>query len=54
MAMRVEDNKLLEAVELIAEKGFQGMGEAMQILFNEAMQIERTRYLVVPEILSRY
>lgn len=45
MAMRVEDTKLSEAVELIAEKGFEGMREAMQILFNEAMLMERHRYL---------
>ena len=37
MAMRVEDSKLSEAVELIAEKGFQGM--------REAMLMERHRYL---------
>lgn len=45
MAMRVNDNKIFEAVQLIAEKGFAGMTEAMQILFNEAMLIERSRYL---------
>ena len=47
MAVRVDDNKISEAVELIAEKGFAGMTEAMQILFNEAMLIERNRYLGV-------
>ena len=47
MAMRVNDTKFLEVVELIAEKGFAGMGEAMQILMNEAMLIERTRFLGV-------
>lgn len=45
MAMRVNDTKISEAVELIAEKGFAGMAEAMQLLFNEAMLIERSRYL---------
>ncbi len=45
MAMAVEDNKLLSAVELISEKGFLGMGEAIQILVNEAMKLERSRYL---------
>ena len=45
MAMPVEDNKLLTAVELISEKGFGGMGEAMQLLVNEAMRVERGRYL---------
>lgn len=45
MAVRVENIKISEAVELIAEKGFVGMAEAMQILFNEAMLIERANYL---------
>jgi putative transposase len=45
MAMQVQNNKLVEAVELVAEKGFQGMLEAMQILMNEAMLIERSRHL---------
>lgn len=47
MAMRVENTKLSEAVELIAEQGFAGMADAMQILLNEAMLIERNRYLRV-------
>ena len=45
MAMPVQHNKLSEAVKVISEQGFSGMGEAMQLLMNEAMQIERTRYL---------
>ncbi len=45
MAVRVNDSKLSEAVELIANQGFSGMGEAIQILMNEAMLIERNRYL---------
>jgi putative transposase len=45
MAMPVQHNKLLEAVKVISEQGFAGMGEAMQLLMNEAMQIERSRYL---------
>ena len=45
MAMQVKNSKLLEAVELISEKGFEGMLEAMQVLLNEAMIIERSRYL---------
>jgi len=47
MAMQVNNSRILEAVELIAEKGFPGMAEAMQILVNEAMLVERTRYLGV-------
>lgn len=45
MAVRVENTKISEAVELIAEKGFAGMAEAMQILFNQAMLAERAHYL---------
>lgn len=45
MAVRVENTKLSEAVELIAEKGFVGIAEAMQILINQAMLIERAHYL---------
>jgi len=45
MAMRVaESSKISDVIELISEKGFAGMAEAMQILFNEAMLIERTRH----------
>lgn len=47
MAEQLNHNKMLAAVELIAHKGFSGMTEAMQILFNEAMLIERGRYLGV-------
>jgi putative transposase len=45
MALRVNNSKLTEVVELISEKGFAGMAEAMQILLNEAMLIERVRHL---------
>lgn len=45
MAMHVENIKISEAVELIAEKGFSGMAEAMQILINQAMLVERAHYL---------
>jgi putative transposase len=45
MAMHVNDSKLISAVELISEKGFAGMCEAMQVLLNEAMRVERNRYL---------
>jgi putative transposase len=45
MAMPAQHNKLLEAVKVISEQGFEGMGNAMQLLMNEAMNIERNRYL---------
>lgn len=45
MTMHVNDNKLSEAVELIGTRGFEGMGEALQILINQAMLVERSRHL---------
>ena len=45
MAMRVEDNKLLEVAEVIMEKGLSGMPTVMEIILNEAMRIERERQL---------
>lgn len=40
-----QSNELNQAVQLLAEHGFEGMANAMQILFNEAMKIERSEYL---------
>ncbi len=45
MACRVNDNNLQGAIELIAENGFDGMAEAVSLLINEAMHIERSRHL---------
>lgn len=45
MAMRVQDNKLEAIIELLSEQGLEGMGEAVKILINEAMLIERNRHL---------
>ena len=45
MACRVHDNKIQDAVALIAENGFEGLGEVVALLINEAMLIERSRYL---------
>ncbi len=45
MAMRVQDTKIEGLIELIAEKGLEGMKEAAQVLLNEAMLIERNHYL---------
>ena len=43
-----EKNNTMEALfATISDKGFQGMGEAIQILMNEAMKIERNRFLGV-------
>ncbi len=43
MAVRTNDSKIFEAVELISEQGFARMAEAMQILLNKAMLVERSR-----------
>lgn len=34
-----------EVLELLAEQGFEGLAEAMQILLNEAMKLERSQAL---------
>ncbi len=34
-----------EILELLAEHGFEGMAQAMQVLFNEAMKVERSQVL---------
>jgi transposase-like protein len=40
-----QSNEFNAAVQLLASHGFDGMANAMQILFNEAMKIERAEYL---------
>ncbi len=46
MACRVRDNSNIEdVIELIAKQGFNGLGEAVTVLINEAMKIERSRHL---------
>jgi len=45
MACRANDNNLQGAIELIAENGFDGMAEAVSLLVNEAMHVERNRHL---------
>lgn len=48
MTEHTNHNKIFETlVDVISEKGFDGMAEAMQILFNQAMLIERSRFLQV-------
>ncbi len=41
----IQSNEFNAAVQLLADHGFEGMANAMQILFNEAMKIERSEYL---------
>jgi putative transposase len=38
-------NNVQEILQLLVEHGFDGMANAMEILFNEAMKIERAQYL---------
>jgi putative transposase len=45
MACRVKDRGALSAVELIAERGLEGLPEALTTLINTAMQLERERHL---------
>lgn len=45
MTHQIQSTDLQNAVQLLADNGFEGMAEAIQILFNEAMKIERTQYI---------
>ena len=42
---QMQSNELGEAVQLLADNGFEGMANAMQILLNEAMRLERSEYI---------
>jgi len=45
MTHQNQSNNTHEAVQLLADNGFDGMAQAMQLLINEAMVIERGEYL---------
>ena len=45
MACRSNDSSINAAVKLIAEEEFDGLSDAVTLLINEAMQIERSRHL---------
>ncbi len=45
MAMRVEDSKIEEILEAVLASGLDGLGKAVEILLNQAMLIERQKYL---------
>lgn len=45
MAMLVNNSNIQDAVAMISERGFDGMGDAMRIIFNQAMLIERENHL---------
>lgn len=42
MACHVQDKTVDDVLELLATEGFEGMAQAMSVLFNEAMRLERT------------
>ena len=45
MTYQIQDTESLSAVELIAERGMEGLPDALAALINEAMRIERERHL---------
>lgn len=45
MACRVKDISIHPATELLAKQGFEGLAEAITLLMNEAMRIERGQHL---------
>ena len=45
MTCRVENTQSESAVELIAERGLEGLSDALSLLINEAMRLERDRHL---------
>ena len=47
MTYRVEDSALERVFELLAEEGFDGMSQALEVLLNEMMKVERSAHLQV-------
>lgn len=45
MTYRVEDNALEQVFELLADEGFDGLGQALAVLLNEMMKMERSSHL---------
>lgn len=45
MACRVQDKTISDVLELLVAEGFEGMAEAMSIMLNEAMRLDRSRHL---------
>src|SRR5262245_12583671 len=42
-----DSNPLQQAVEVLSESGFEGLAQAIELLMNEAMKIEREAFLGV-------
>ena len=47
MTHQLHSNTIAQAIELLGEHGFDGMAQAMQLLLNECMTIERQQFLGV-------
>ena len=45
MACRVQDKTINDVLELLVAEGFEGMAEAMSIMLNEAMRLDRSCHL---------
>ena len=45
MTMRVNDTVISDLAKELIEKGFDGLGNAVAVLINESMKIERERHL---------
>ena len=45
MTHQIQSTDLNNAVQLLADNGFEGMASVIQILFNEAMKLERNEYI---------
>ncbi len=45
MTCQVQDKTISDVLELLVTEGFEGMADAMSILFNEAMRLDRSRHL---------
>lgn len=45
MTYQTQNSAIQAVMELVTETGFEGMGEAFQIILNEAMRLERSRHL---------
>jgi len=45
MACRAQDTNIHPAIELLAEQGFEGLSEAVTVLINEGMKLDRAQHL---------
>ena len=45
MAHEIDDNVLSQLYEVLVDAGFDGLGEALTVLLNEVMRLERSQHL---------